>query len=125
MESAGSVGDFYVEEISLSEHLKQISQAGSVEVVIESWITERSQLFLDLENEESSDSIESSPYEKPKFLTQLDDVSQLNVDGKHVFKCHFTGFPLPEVEWSIDGQLLEITRSVQQHVQSHLIFAET
>lgn len=53
---------------------------------------------------------ESSPYEAPKLLKKLDESIPLIPGEKHVFKCLFTGVPLPEVEWSIDNQLLEITR---------------
>lgn len=53
---------------------------------------------------------DSSPYESPHLLRQLDNVTTLEAGEKHVFKCLFTGVPLPEVEWSIGDQLLEVTR---------------
>ena len=117
----------YCEDVQVGGQFKNDGQLERIEVAIESWITEKGtlscfetglwyclvQLFADTTINESDEFGESSPYEAPKFVHELDASIPLTPDEKHVFKCLFVGVPLPEVEWSIDNQSIEVTRQVK------------
>lgn len=100
----------YIESVQIGDLFRQKSQSEMVEVQIESWITEHSQLYVDLEHEETNDLAEHFNYEKPAFTSVLDETTQLIPGEKHVFKCSFSGVPLPDAEWFVDNQPLGVTR---------------
>jgi hypothetical protein len=64
---------------------------------------------VDNDEGEGSDDV-TSPYQSPQFSHPLSDTITLQANEKHVFKCLFSGVPLPEIEWKVGGQLLEVTR---------------
>lgn len=100
----------YIEDVQIGDVFNQKGQTEEVEAQIESWFTEQAQIFVDLEHEDSNELAERFAYEKPAFSSTLDETTQLVPGEKHVFKCLFSGVPLPEAEWLVDGSLLDITR---------------
>lgn len=100
----------YIEDVQIGDVFRKKGQTESVDVQIESWITEQTQLLVDTDYGEADELPEHFNYEKPAFSSTLEATTQLVPGEKHVFKCLFAGVPLPEAEWLIDGSPLEITR---------------